>query len=99
MARVSELATGNAFYRALVGLHDVYELRLVAEDPATPIDATRWTVIQHLLLDFQPAQEMRLEGDPPSAIWVRAFGGTEVAPALLADVERLAGTALRVDTT
>jgi hypothetical protein len=80
-----------------VGLSDVYALRLVADDDQPPISTAKWSGLQSLILEFQPARSAKLEGDPPRAIRVEAFGGTEVAPGLLARLESLANTRLRVE--
>jgi hypothetical protein len=80
----------------MVGLHDLYEFYLVAEDG--PINTEDWLKIQYRLLEFQPAKDAQLLGDPARAIQVLGFGGTEVAPGQLAEIERLAGTRFRITT-
>jgi len=79
-----------------MGLEDLYEFDLVPADGRSTIATERWDAIQHRLLHFQPAKQVSLLGDPPTAIRVIAFGGTEVAPGLLAEVSGLAGTQLGV---
>ena len=83
-------------YSDLVGLHDLYEFDLVPAEPGGIISTERWPAMQHRLLELQPARSAVLIGEPPRAIRVLAFGGTEVAPGLLADLELFAGTRLRV---
>lgn len=57
-----------------------------------------WDKIRYHLLEFQPAKKVSLVGEPPSRIRVVAHGDqAEVAPALLARVEELAGTSLTVE--
>lgn len=79
----------------MVGLHDLYEFELVPEADGT-ISTEKWTQIQHALLHLQPAKTASLVGDPPRAIRVLGYGGTGVAPGLLARMSELAGTPLRV---
>jgi hypothetical protein len=79
-----------------VGLNDLYEFDLVPDEPGGIISTDRWPVMQHRLLQFQPASSAVIIGDPATAIRVLGFGGTEVAPGLLADLELFAGTRLRV---
>ena len=79
-----------------VGLHDLYEFDLVPLDPDATVSTEHWPAIQHRLLHFQPAKSVKTVGKPPRAIRVVAIGGVEVAPGLLAEVERLAGTRLKV---
>jgi hypothetical protein len=79
-----------------VGLHDLYEFDLVSDEAGGVISTDRWPAMQHRLLELQPARTVVLIGEPPNAIRVLGFGGTEVAPGLLADLELLAGTRLRV---
>lgn len=83
-----------AFY--VVGLHDLYEFKLVPVAHGSVISAEKWTSIQHALLHFQPAKTASLVGDPPTAIRVLGYGGAEVAPGLLERVGELAGTPLQV---
>jgi hypothetical protein len=80
-----------------VGLDDIYEFRLVADADRPPISTAKWQALWSLIVHFQPARSATLEGDPPRAIRVEGFGGTEVAPGLLSDLERLAMTRLRVE--
>jgi hypothetical protein len=57
-----------------------------------------WKKVRFLLSEFQPATNVSLIGDPPSRLRVMAQGDrAEVAPALLASVEDLAGKPLRVE--
>ena len=57
-----------------------------------------WDKIRHILLEFQPAKNVILVGEPPSRIRVVSHGDqAELAPALLARVEELAGTSLNVE--
>ena len=57
-----------------------------------------WDKIRYHLLEFQPARKVSLVGEPPSRIRVVSHGDqAEVAPALLARVEELAGTTLTVE--
>jgi hypothetical protein len=87
---------GIGTYSDLVGLHDLYEFDLVPDEPGGVISTDRWPAMQHRLLEFQPARAAVLIGEPPTAIRVLGFGGTEVAPGLLAGLELLAGTRLQV---
>ncbi len=80
-----------------VGLEDIYEFRLVADAARPTISIENWRTLQSLILHLQPARSATLEGDPPRAIRVEGFGGTEVAPGLLADLECLAMTSLHVE--
>lgn len=88
----------GAAYDRGVGLHDLYEFELVPTDPDAVISGEHWTRMMYHLLHLQPAKNAELVGDPAKAIRVQAFGGTEVAPALHAEIERLACTTLRVVT-
>lgn len=72
--------------------------RLVAGDNDPPISLDRWTAIQVLILELQPAPSAFPEGDPVRAIRIATYGGTGIAPGLLAQVERLAETSLHVET-
>jgi hypothetical protein len=77
---------------------ETYEIRFVVDEGALPISPTRWkSRVQMLILELQPARSARLEGDPPRAILVESYGGINVAPGLLAQVERLTGTSLHVE--
>ncbi len=75
----------------------LYVFRLVADATQPPISTEHWQALRSRILHLQPARSVTLEGDPPRAIRVEGFGGTEVAPGLLADLERLAMTHLRVE--
>jgi hypothetical protein len=79
-----------------MGLNDLYGFELVPVADGSIISEEKWTHIQHLLLHMQPAKSVSLVGDPPRAIRVLCYGGTEVAPGLLKKVSDLAGTSLRV---
>lgn len=79
-----------------MGVHDLYDLELLPVDASAVISPEHWTRMMYHLLNLQPAQSAELVGEPPTLIRVRAFGGTEVAPTLLAEVARLAGTPLQV---
>ncbi len=79
-----------------MGLHELYEFHLVAVDEGATISTEHWLAIQHRLLEAQPARSVTLVGQPPRAIRVLGFGGVEVAPDLVAEVERLAGTRLKI---
>jgi hypothetical protein len=80
-----------------MGLDDLYEFRLVAEDAQPPISTASWPTMQHRILHMQPARSAVLEGNPPRSIRIEGFGETDVAPALLADLERLAMTRLHIE--
>lgn len=57
-----------------------------------------WDKIRYILLEFQPAKKVSLVGEPASRIRVVSHGDQdELAPALLARVEELAGTSLDVE--
>jgi hypothetical protein len=76
----------------------IYELRLVADEADPAISVERWNAVQWMILELQPARSVRLEGDPPRMIRVEAYGEImEMAPGLLADIERLTKTSLRVE--
>jgi hypothetical protein len=79
-----------------MGLDDLFEFELVPVTDGSPISQEKWTQIQHLLLHFQPAKSVSMVGDPPRAIRLVGYGGTEVAPGVLQGVSQLAGTPLRV---
>ena len=74
----------------------VFMVRLVADEPEPPISTANWQAMWSLIVHLQPARSATLVGDPPRDILVEALGGTEVAPGLLADLDRLAVTTLRV---
>jgi len=80
-----------------VGHEDIYEFRLVAAAGQPPISTENWLALRSLILELQPARSAALEGDPPRAIRIEGLGGTEVAPGLLTDLERLSMTCLRVE--
>jgi hypothetical protein len=73
---------------ALAGLEDIYEFMLVSDQAQQPIWIDNWETLRSLILHLQPAPSATLEGDPPRAIRAEGFGGTEVAPGLLAHLER-----------
>ena len=75
-----------------------FEFDLVAEGKHLLFVERGWERARYLLLELQPAMHVRLVGDPPSRIRVLSHGDQpEVAPRLLARLEELAGTALRVE--
>lgn len=80
-----------------MGLGDIYEFRLVADADRQAIAIENWQALRSRLLELQPARSAMLEGDPPRSIRVEGFGGTAVAPGLLADLECLAMTRLHVE--
>jgi hypothetical protein len=75
----------------------VFMVRLVADESEPPISTANWQTMWSLIVHLQPARSATLLGDPPQDIVVEALGGTEVAPGLLADLDRLAMTTLRVE--
>lgn len=77
---------------------NTYDILLVANGADAAISTERWAAVRSLILEFQPAGSVRLEGDPPRAIRIKAYGEIpDVAPGLLADIERLTKTSLRVE--
>ena len=78
-------------------MSEICDIRLVAREAAPPLSLERWPSVRKVLLEGQPARSAFPEGDPPRAIWIESYGGTEVAPGLLASVEQLTGTALRAE--
>lgn len=78
-------------------LEDIYEFSLVADPLRPPIATENCPALQSRLLELQPARSATLEGDPPRSIRVEGLGGTEIAPSLLADLERLAMTRLHIE--
>ena len=75
-----------------------YRFDLVAERGQFEFSERGWDKVRFHLGEFQPATKVSLVGDPPSRIRVVADGDrADVAPALLARVEELAGTLLRVE--
>lgn len=76
---------------------DICEFRLVADAGLPPISVENWQTLWSLIVHLQPARSAALEGDPPRAIRVEGLGGTEIAPGLLADLERLAMISLHVE--
>jgi hypothetical protein len=82
---------------AFVSLDDVYRIRLIADASQPPISTIKWQAMWSLIVHLQPARAATLEGDPPRAILLESFGETEVAPGLLAHLEQLAMTGLRVE--
>lgn len=75
-----------------------YEFDLVAEDGELRFAEGAYERAVYQLSELQPAKRVKLVGDPPSRMRVQAYGSpTEIAPGLLALVEELAGTALRVE--
>jgi hypothetical protein len=80
-----------------VGQDDIHEFRLVADVASPPISTENWQALRSRILHLQPARSATLEGDPPRSIRVEGFGTVEVAPGLLADLDRLAMTRLHVE--
>jgi hypothetical protein len=76
---------------------EIYDVRLVADDAASPISLERWPAVEMLLRQGLPARAAYPEGDPLRTIRVESYGGTDVAPGLLAHVEQLTGTVLHVE--
>ncbi|GEM_PF-5394677 len=75
-----------------------FRFDLVADSGHFQFADRGWDKIRFHLLEFQPAKKVILVGAPPSRIRVVSHGDqTEVAPALLARVEELAGTSLAVE--
>lgn len=75
-----------------------FRLDLVAVDGRFDFADHGWDKIRWLLLEFQPAKKVSLVGEPPTRIRVLSHGDqVDIAPALLARVEELAGTALAVE--
>lgn len=95
-ARLAELRRAETDMEWWVGQYPsrISVVRLVAEDGAPPISTERWQEVSALILEQQPARSVWREWPP--AIRIASYGGTEVAPGLLADVGRLTGTTLRV---
>ena len=91
------LGVASRYWQMLSPDESVHEFRLVAKPPAPPIATENWPALWHRLVHLQPAKSAKLEGDPPRSILVQSYGGTAVAPALHADLERLAGTSLNVE--
>ena len=78
-------------------MSEICDIHLVAGEAAPPLSLVRWASVRKLLLERQPARSAFPEGDPPRAIWIESYSGTEVAPGLLTSVEQLTGTTLRVE--
>ena len=75
-----------------------FESDLAAETEGLHFMEGGWDRARFQLLELQPAKRVSLVGDPPSRIRVLARGDrVGIAPGLLARVEELAGTALRVE--
>ena len=75
-----------------------FRFDLVADSGHFEFADRGWDKVRFLLLEFQPAKKVTLVGEPPSRIRVVSHGDrAEVAPALLAQVEDLAGTSLKVE--
>lgn len=71
---------------------------MVAEQGHLEFSECDWDKARFHLSELQPATKVSLVGDPPSRIRVVALGDrAEVAPALLARIEQLAGTPLHVE--
>jgi hypothetical protein len=84
-------------YGEQVSPEQIHEFRLVADAAAPPISAERWPAARSLILEFQPARSVQLDGEPPRVIRIEAYGGTEVAPGLLAELQRLTMTSLHAE--
>jgi hypothetical protein len=93
----TRLGVASRYWQMLNPDEPVHEFRLVAKPPSPPISADNWRALWHRLVHLQPAKSAKLEGDPPRSILVESYGGTDIAPALLADLERLAGTSLNAE--
>ncbi len=75
-----------------------FRFDLVADNGRFEFADRGWDKIRFHLLELQPAMKVSLVGEPPSRIRVVSHGDpTDVAPALLARVEELAGTSLTVE--
>ena len=75
-----------------------YRFDLVAERGHLEFSEGSWDKARFHLSELQPATSVSLIGDPPSRIRVVALGRpSHVAPALLAQVEELAGSPLRFE--
>lgn len=75
-----------------------YRFDLVAEQGYFELAEHALDKIRFWLSEFQPATEVSLVNDPPSRIRVSALGDSgQVAPEVLARIEELAGTRLRVE--
>ncbi|WP_134738781.1 hypothetical protein [Nocardioides sp. 503] len=76
-----------------------YRFDLVADSGHFHFADRGWDKVRFILSEFQPARKVSLMGNPPSRIRVVAVGDgpVEIAPAVLARVEELAGTSLAVE--
>ncbi|MEU4191144.1 hypothetical protein AB0E69_04540 [Kribbella sp. NPDC026611] len=75
-----------------------FEFDLVAGGSELRFTERGFEQIRFLLSEFQPATRVTVEGEPPTRIRVQAQGRpTIMAPGLLAQVEKLAGTTLRFE--
>ena len=75
-----------------------FKFDLVAQSERLLFEEGAWEQARFHLLEFQPAKRVMLVGDPPTRIRVLSYGDPcDIVPGLLATVERLAGTALRVE--
>jgi hypothetical protein len=99
-ARLSKSISKNGlFHVGRYCLLVTYRFDLVGEQ-IIQFSVSDWRKVQFWLLEFQPATSVSLIDSPPSRIRVMALGDpAEIAPALLAKVENLAGQALRVEMT
>ena len=71
---------------------------LVPVSGALDLDKQTWERVQFNLYEFQPAKKVRLVAGLAPHIRVVAYGTQpDVAPGLLARLEELTGTALRVE--
>lgn len=69
---------------------------LVSADVCSELDLSQWDAIRFHLSELQPATRVEPQENPPRALRVWSVGEPEVAPALLAHIEALVGTTLRV---
>ena len=75
-----------------------YRFDLVAQRGHFAFAEGGWRQVRFLLLEMQAARTVSLLGEPPSRIRVVALGEpAELAPAVLARVEALAGTTLTIE--
>jgi hypothetical protein len=74
-----------------------YRFDLIAQRGHFAFTQGGWQKVRVLLLEMQPARTVTLLGELPSTIRVVALGEpAEVAPAVLARIEALAGTTLTI---
>jgi hypothetical protein len=88
----------NAAMRTLTGVSTEFEFDFdLVVDPGSPdVSTDRWAELMHAVLHLQPAKTVMLD-DNGRVIHIRSYGQrADMATGLLADVERLARTKLRV---